>query len=159
MFDERDAAGTAPDPSDKAGHRRSRSGSSLPGPTTHGTSWPTVGGSETTWPCSPSSPPSPQQGHRGRVFGPGCGHRGDGGVGLLRRRLERSLGADADVVRGTSNTSSWLDETEDRAAELEAANGLRHDITGLKAELREAASSLEAARLANRDLMNLLNRS
>jgi hypothetical protein len=48
---------------------------------------------------------------------------------------------------------------EDRAAELEADNtGLRRRVSELEGELRDAIDSLEGARLANRDLMALVNR-
>jgi len=52
-----------------------------------------------------------------------------------------------------------LDRLEDRAAELETDNHQLHRrITNLEAELRDTADSLHAARAANRDLMNMLNR-
>jgi cell division protein FtsB len=76
----------------------------------------------------------------------------------LHQRLERSLGTDADAARGRAITP-LLDQLEDRAAQLEADNHkLRRRITDLEAELRDANDSLQAARAANRDLMNMLNR-
>lgn len=79
-------------------------------------------------------------------------------VGLLRDRLARSLGTEADIARGRA-TAPLLDQLEDRAAELEADNArLRRRVSELDAELREASDSLEAARIANRDLMALVNR-
>ncbi len=79
-------------------------------------------------------------------------------VVLLRQRLARSLGTDADAARGRA-TAPLLDQLEDRAEALEAASGgLRRRISELETELREANDSLEAARVANRDLMALVNR-
>lgn len=79
-------------------------------------------------------------------------------VGVLLARLARSLGADADIARGRA-TASVLDGLEDRAAELEIANGqLRRQVFELKAEVQDANDSLEGARAANRDLMSQLNR-
>jgi len=78
-------------------------------------------------------------------------------VGLLRDRLARDLGADADAARSRS-AGQFLDQVEDRAAELEAENvRLRKEVSTLKSDNREATESLEAARAANRDLMSLLN--
>jgi len=79
-------------------------------------------------------------------------------VGVLRDRLARDLGAEADSARGRS-AAHFLDQVEDRAAELEAENSrLRQKFSALKSDNREAMESLEAARAANRDLMSLLNR-
>ena len=77
---------------------------------------------------------------------------------LLRQRLARSLGADADAARGRA-LAPFLDRLEDRAAELEAENHqLRRRIGDFETELRDVTDSLHAARAANRDLMNTLNR-
>jgi len=77
---------------------------------------------------------------------------------LLRQRLARSLGTEADIARGRA-TAPLLDQLEDRADELEADNArLRRRVSDLEGELREANDSLEAARVANRDLMALVNR-
>jgi len=77
---------------------------------------------------------------------------------LLRHRLARSLGTEADIARGRA-TAPLLDQLEDRAAELEAENArLRRRVSELETEVREANDSLEAARAANRDLMALVNR-
>jgi cell division protein FtsB len=47
----------------------------------------------------------------------------------------------------------------DRAAQLEADNHqLPRRVTALEAELRDTTDSLDAARAANRDLMNMINR-
>jgi chromosome segregation ATPase len=79
-------------------------------------------------------------------------------VTVLRERLARSLGAHADAARGRA-VVPLLDRLEDRAAELEADNHqLRRRISDLEAELRDTSESLQAARAANRDLMNMLNR-
>lgn len=51
-----------------------------------------------------------------------------------------------------------LGDIEDRAAEIDIANlDLRRQVSKLKADLVDANASLEAARVANRDLMSLLN--
>jgi len=77
---------------------------------------------------------------------------------LLRQRLARSLGTEADIARGRA-TAPLLDQLEDRAAELEADNVvMRRRVSELEAEVREANDSLESARVANRDLMALVNR-
>lgn len=77
---------------------------------------------------------------------------------LLRQRLARSLGTEADIARGRA-TAPLLDQLEDRASQLEADNaGLRRRVAELDAELRETIDSLGAARVANRDLMSMLNR-
>jgi hypothetical protein len=79
-------------------------------------------------------------------------------VTVLRQRLARSLGADADAARGRA-IAPVLDRLEDSAGELEAQNHqLRRRITGPETELRDATDSLEAARAANRDLLNKVNR-
>jgi chromosome segregation ATPase len=79
-------------------------------------------------------------------------------VTVLRQRLARSLGADADAARGRA-IAPLLDRLEDRAGELEAENHqLRRRISDLETELRDATESLRAARAANRDLMNMVNR-
>jgi hypothetical protein len=77
---------------------------------------------------------------------------------LLRQRLARSLGTEADIARGRA-TAPLLDQLEDRAAELEADNAeLRRRVAELESELREAVDGLNAARVANRDLMAMVNR-
>lgn len=77
---------------------------------------------------------------------------------LLRQRLARTLGAEADIARGRA-TAPLLDQLEDRAAELDADNArLRRRVSQLETKVREANDSLEAARVANRDLMALVNR-
>jgi hypothetical protein len=79
-------------------------------------------------------------------------------VTVLRERLARQLGADADLARGHI-MHPMLDQLEDRAAELEADNhALSQRVTRLEAELTELADTLEAARTMNRDLMTQLNR-
>ncbi len=77
---------------------------------------------------------------------------------LLRQRLARTLGTEADIARGRA-TAPLLDQLEDRAAELFDENArLRERVSELEAELGEAMDSLEAARIANRDLIALVNR-
>jgi hypothetical protein len=79
-------------------------------------------------------------------------------IGLLRDRLARNLGAEADLARGRAS-ATMLDQLETRATQLAADNaGLQRRLTQLEGELREANDSLDAARTANRDLMNMLNR-
>lgn len=79
-------------------------------------------------------------------------------VRLLRSGLARNLGAEADLARGRAATP-LLNDLENRAAELENANvQLRQEMSKVRTELRDATDSLEAARVANRDLMTLLNR-
>jgi hypothetical protein len=79
-------------------------------------------------------------------------------VRLLRARLARDLGADADVARGRS-ASPLIDQIEQRAAELETDNNsLRLRVEQLQRETRELADSLDAARAMNRELMSELNR-
>ncbi len=78
---------------------------------------------------------------------------------ILRERLARDLGADADVARGRL-TSPLLDQLEQRSAELEADNHLlRRRVVELEAEAREHTDTLQAARAMNRELMSELNRS
>jgi chromosome segregation ATPase len=80
-------------------------------------------------------------------------------VGLLRERLARDLGAEADIARGRM-TSPLLDQLEERAAELEAANSsLRRRVAELENETHDLAEDLQAARTMNRELMSELNRS
>lgn len=77
---------------------------------------------------------------------------------LLRQRLARTLGTEADIARGRA-TAPLLDQLEDGAVELFAENArLRERVSALEAELGEAMDSLEAARIANRDLIALVNR-
>lgn len=77
---------------------------------------------------------------------------------LLRQRLARTLGTEADIARGRA-TAGLLAQLETRATELEANNHqLRRQITDLQAQLQEATDSLNAARDANRDLMGMINR-
>jgi chromosome segregation ATPase len=80
-------------------------------------------------------------------------------VRLLRERLARDLGAEADLARGQA-TSPLLDQLEERAAELEYDNAsLRRRVADLEVETRELAETLQAARAMNRELMSELNRS
>lgn len=80
-------------------------------------------------------------------------------VALLRQRLARHLGADADTARGHT-TSTQLDQQEHRAAELEADNHLhRQRITKLETDNKELADTLDAARTTNRQLMTQLNQT
>ena len=77
---------------------------------------------------------------------------------LLRDRLARELGADADHFRGRP-TNPALDMLEERAAELETDNArLRQQVGQLKADTSELADNLDAAREMNRELMNEVNR-
>jgi chromosome segregation ATPase len=79
-------------------------------------------------------------------------------VAVLRERIARSLGAEADLARGRA-AASLLDQIEDRAAELESENAtLRRRVVEVEAEASEMAESLAAARTANRDLMSMVNR-
>lgn len=79
-------------------------------------------------------------------------------VSVLRSRLERDLGAGADMARERSLVPR-LDELEARAAELVADNDrLKGQVTALEAEARELTETLEAARAMNRDLMAEINR-
>ena len=80
-------------------------------------------------------------------------------VTVLRHRLARQLGADADVARGTMLTP-LLDDLEQRAGELEATNqSLRRRIVELEGEINELTETLDAARSMNRELMSEINRS
>lgn len=79
-------------------------------------------------------------------------------VTVLRERLARQLGSDADLARGHA-IRPMLDQLEDRAAELEADNhALRQRLASLQSERNELADTLDAARAMNRELMNQLNR-
>lgn len=80
-------------------------------------------------------------------------------VRLLRARLARDLGAEADAARGRS-TSPLIEEIEQRAAELETDNNsLRLQVAQLEGDTRELGDNLDAARVMNRELMSELNRS
>lgn len=80
-------------------------------------------------------------------------------VAVLRERLSRSLGEEADQASGRT-TSPLLDQLEQRTATLESDNAeLREQVTRLEAELREANETLEAARAMNRQFINDMNRS
>jgi chromosome segregation ATPase len=80
-------------------------------------------------------------------------------VTVLRDRLARQLGADADLARGQA-LSPLLDQLEQRAADLESDNNRqRQRIARLEAEVRELTDNLEAARAMNRELMSGLNRT
>jgi Family of unknown function (DUF6262) len=77
---------------------------------------------------------------------------------VLRDRVARELGADADHFRGRP-TNPALDMLEERAAELETDNArLRQQVGQLKADTSELADNLDAAREMNRELMNEVNR-
>lgn len=77
---------------------------------------------------------------------------------VLRDRLARELGADADHFRGRP-TNPALDMLEERAAELETDNArLRQQVAQLEADTSELADNLDAAREMNRELMNEVNR-
>jgi hypothetical protein len=79
-------------------------------------------------------------------------------VGLLRERLARNFGAEADMTRGRFD-SSLLDQLEQRAAELETDNVvLRRRVGELDNEMHDLAEDLQTARAMNRDLMAELNR-
>jgi len=79
-------------------------------------------------------------------------------VTVLRQRLARQLGADADLARGHA-MRPMLEQLEERSAELEADNHtLRQRVTQLEGELSERTDTLDAARAMNRELMNELNR-
>lgn len=80
-------------------------------------------------------------------------------VTLLRQRLARQLGADADTARGHSS-DLLLEQLEQRAAQLEADNRRQQQrISELEAENTEFGDTLAAARTTNRQLINELNRS
>jgi chromosome segregation ATPase len=77
---------------------------------------------------------------------------------LLRERLARGFGADADTANGRA-TSPLIDQLQQQAADLEADNAqLRQDAVKLKGDLREANETLDAARAMNRELMAEINR-
>ena len=77
---------------------------------------------------------------------------------MLRDRLSRQLGTDADIARGHA-LSPLVDQLEQRAAELEADNHQqRQRIAEFEAEVRELGETLDAARAMNRELMNEVNR-
>jgi len=79
-------------------------------------------------------------------------------IKLLRERLSRQLGADADLARGEA-LGPALDQVEYRAAELEADNHRHHArIVELETERRELTETLDAARAMNRELMSEMNR-
>ena len=79
-------------------------------------------------------------------------------IKLLRERLCRQLGADADLARGEA-LGPALDQVEHRAAELEADNHRhRARIAELETDRRELTETLDAARAMNRELMTELNR-
>jgi hypothetical protein len=79
-------------------------------------------------------------------------------VTMLRDRVARQLGSDADIARGYA-LNPVLDQLEARAADLEADNNRkRQRILQLEAELGELTETLEAARAMNRELMGELNR-
>jgi predicted nuclease with TOPRIM domain len=79
-------------------------------------------------------------------------------LAVLRDRLARELGADADHFRGRPANPA-LDMLEERAAELETDNArLRQQVGQLEADTSELADNLEAAREMNRELMNEVNR-
>ena len=81
-------------------------------------------------------------------------------VAVLRDRLARQLGADADLARGRATGPLLeLDQLEQRSTELETDNHrLRQQLTRAQAETRELTDTLAAARAMNRELMNELNR-
>lgn len=77
-------------------------------------------------------------------------------VTVLRERLGRQLGADADVARGHG---PLLDQLEQRGAELEAENHRqRQCIAQLDAQVKELTETLYAARAMNKELMTEMNR-
>ena len=80
-------------------------------------------------------------------------------LSVLRDRLARQLGADADIAVGRA-TSPLLDQLEQQAADLQADNArLREQIAGLQDALRESSETLQAARAMNRELMAEINRA
>ena len=80
-------------------------------------------------------------------------------VALLRQRLSRHLGADAEAAREEDHRP-LLDQLEQRAAELEADNHRqRQQIAELQNDVSELTETLDAARSTNRELMTELNRS
>ena len=79
-------------------------------------------------------------------------------LAVLRDRLARELGADADHFR-CRPANPALDMLEERAAELETDNArLRQQVGQLEAGTSELADNLDAAREMNRELMNEVNR-
>lgn len=79
-------------------------------------------------------------------------------LAVLRDRLARELGADADHFRGRPANPA-LNMLEERAAELETDNArLRQQVGQLEAGTSELADNLGAAREMNRELMNEVNR-
>ena len=79
-------------------------------------------------------------------------------LSVLRDRLARQLGADADIAAGRA-ASPLLDQLEQQAAGLQADNArLREQIAGLQDALRESSQTLDAARAMNRELMAEINR-
>lgn len=80
-------------------------------------------------------------------------------LSVLRDRLARQLGADADIAAGRA-TSPLLDQLEQQAADLHADNArLRDQIAGLQKAFRESSETLQAARAMNRELMAEINRT
>ena len=80
-------------------------------------------------------------------------------LSVLRDRLARQLGADADIAAGRA-ASPLLDQLEQQAAGLQADNArLREQIAGLQDALRESSQTLDAARAMNRELMAEINRA
>jgi uncharacterized coiled-coil protein SlyX len=80
-------------------------------------------------------------------------------VVVLRDRLARHLGTEADLARGRI-AAPLVEQLEERAAELEADNArLRQRVTDLEHELAELGETLDAARAMNRELMSELNSS
>lgn len=80
-------------------------------------------------------------------------------VTILRERLARQLGTEADAARGRI-ASPLIDQLEERAGELEADNAqLRQRVADLEAQLRDLGETLDAARAMNRELMSELNSS
>ncbi len=79
-------------------------------------------------------------------------------INLLRGRLARQLGAEADVDRGHALAPA-LDDLEARNAELEADNHRQRQlVASLQADQHELTETLDAARAMNRELMAELNR-
>ncbi|HTW06620.1 MAG TPA: DUF6262 family protein [Acidimicrobiales bacterium] len=77
---------------------------------------------------------------------------------ILRERLTRHLGADADIARGEA-LSPLLDQLEQRNAELESENHRQQKrIRQLENDTRELNENLDAARAVNRELISELNR-
>jgi chromosome segregation ATPase len=79
-------------------------------------------------------------------------------LSVLREQLERQLGAESDVASGRTS-SPRLEQLEERAAELQAANVRSSDqVAELESALREANETLDAARAMNRELIAEINR-